>query len=654
MITDNQFPYWVYGGQQESGSAGVASRGDYGAITWRDWRTIGVDEYGYVAPDPLDPNIIYGGRVTRFDKRTGQVQNVGPARGTYRVLRTAPVVFSPADKKTLYFAGNVLFKTTDGGNHWQVISPDLSRENPEVPEGVGVYRTPALLRMARRGVIYTVAPSFRDVNTIWVGTDDGLIHRTVDGGGNWKNITPPLVTAWSKVSMLEASHFDEETAYAAVNRLRLDDTHAHIYRTHDGGRTWDEIVEGIPDGNVVNSVREDPVRKGLLYAGTERAVFFSLDDGKHWQSLRMNMPATSIRDVVVHEDDLVVGTHGRGFWILDDVTPLRQIDKQVANSEAFLFKPAVAYRVRRSVNTDTPIPPEEPMGQNPPDGAIIDYWLKGDASKIVLEIIDAGGEVVRRYSESDPLDRPDENRLPYPSYWFRPARTLPTKAGMQRWVWDLRFAPLEGPRTYGMGAIFGDTPTSPTGPLAMPGEYTVKLTVDGRSYSQALTLKMDPRVVVPAEGIARMFEVTHKSYLGVKQARAAASVIGNVRGQLQAVRQRAGAGEISDSIAALDQQLVGLVGSGGGRGRGRRGAGRAPGEASFSAVAASLGSVMDEADSADAVPTEAVSKEFETGSRALGELLGKWEQVRKKDLTDLNTKLRGAGLPEIRPPEEQR
>jgi photosystem II stability/assembly factor-like uncharacterized protein len=654
VITDNQFPYWVYGGQQESGSAGLASRGDYGAITWRDWRTIGVDEYGYVAPDPLDPNIIYGGRVTRFDKRTGQVQNVGPARGTYRVLRTAPVIFSPVDKKTLYFAGNVLFKTTDGGNRWQIISPDLSRESPEVPESVGIYRTPALSRMPRRGVIYTVAPSFHDLNTIWVGTDDGLIHRSVDGGDHWKDITPRQMTAWSKVSMLEASHFDEESAYAAVNRLRLDDTHAHIYRTHDGGRAWEEIDEGIPDGNVVNSVREDPVRKGLLYAGTERAVFFSLDDGNHWQSLRMNMPATSIRDVVVHEDDLVVGTHGRGFWILDDVTPLRQIDQQVASSEAFLFKPGVAYRVRRSVNTDTPIPPQEPMGQNPPDGAIIDYWLKDDASKVVLEIVDQSGEVVRRYSDSDPPERVNENRLPYPSYWFRPARSLPAKKGMQRWVWDLHYPPLDGPRTYEMGAIYGDTPTSPQGPLARPGEYTATLFVNGKSYSQPLTLKMDPRVVVSSEGIARMFEVTHKSYLAVKESRAALAAIGNVRGQLQAIRQRAGAGEINDLIVALDRQLAGIAGSGGGgRGRGRRGASRPSEEATFSAVAASLGSVMTEADGADAIPTEAVSKEFEAASRSFAELSAKWVQI-QKSLADLDMKLRAAGLPEIKIPVEER
>src|SRR5581483_2780343 len=292
VITDNQFPYWVYGGQQESGSAGVASRGDYGAITWRDWQTVGVEEYGYVAPDPLDPNIIYGGKLTRFDRATGQVQNIAPEvlrGGKYRFLRTAPVIFSPVDQKTLYYAGNVLFKTTNGGNSWEVISPDLSREKWEVPANIGVYRSPEMEKMPRRGVIYTVAPSFRDINTIWAGTDDGLIHITRDGGKSWKNITPPELKSWSKVSLLEASHFDNDTAYAAINTFRLDDLRPHIYKTHDGGKTWRHITAGIPDGGIVNAVREDPVRKGLLYAGTEQAVYVSFDDGEHWQSLRLNL-----------------------------------------------------------------------------------------------------------------------------------------------------------------------------------------------------------------------------------------------------------------------------------------------------------------------------------------------------------------------------
>ncbi|HEV2664985.1 MAG TPA: glycoside hydrolase, partial [Blastocatellia bacterium] len=396
VITDNRWPYWVYSGQQESGSAAVVSRSDYGAITWRDWRTVGVEEYGYVAPDPLNPNITYGGKITKYDWTTGQTQQLAPEAlrgGKYRFLRTAPVIFSPVDQKTLYYAGNVLFKTLNGGQSWDVISPDLSREKWDVPKNIGVYRAPEMEAMPRRGVIYTVAPSRKNINTIWAGTDDGLIHITRDGGKTWQNITPPDLKSWAKVSLIDASHFDDDTAYAAINTFRLDDLRPHIYRTHDGGKTWKHIANGIPDGGIVNVVREDPAHKGLLYAGTEQAVYVSFDDGEHWQSLRLNMPATSIRDLVVKDDDVVVGTHGRSFWILDDVTPLRQVNDQVAQSDAFLFKPRTAIRVRRSVNTDTPIPPEEPMGQNPPDGAILNYWLKSDAKEVRLEILGQLGRV---------------------------------------------------------------------------------------------------------------------------------------------------------------------------------------------------------------------------------------------------------------------
>ncbi|MBO0725266.1 MAG: glycoside hydrolase, partial [Blastocatellia bacterium] len=462
VITDNRWPYWVYSGQQESGSVAVASRSDYGAITWRDWRTVGVEEYGYVAPDPLNPNITYGGKITKYDWTTGQTQNIAPEvmrGGKYRFLRTAPVIFSPYDQKTLYYAGNVLFKTLDGGENWEAISPDLSREKWDVPENIGVYRAPEMEAMPRRGVIYTVAPSRKNINTIWAGTDDGLIHITRDGGKSWQNITPPDLKSWAKVSLIDASHFDDDTAYAAINTFRLDDLRPHIYRTHDGGKTWKHIANGIPDGGIVNVVREDPARKGLLYAGTEQAVYVSFDDGEHWQSLRLNMPATSIRDLVVKDDDLVVGTHGRSFWILDDVTPLRQLNDQVAQSEAFLFKPQTAIRIRRSANTDTPIPPEEPMGQNPPDGAIIDYYLKSDASDVTLEILDNQQRLVRRYSSKDEPEKINENQQPYPTYWFRPPRILSAKAGAQRFVWNLRYPSPQGfPRTFPISAIYRDTP----------------------------------------------------------------------------------------------------------------------------------------------------------------------------------------------------
>ena len=512
VSTDNRFPYWVYGGQQESGSAAVASRGDYGAITWRDWRTVGVEEYGYVAPDPLDPDITYGGKITRFDWKSGQVQNISPEvvrSGKYRFLRTAPVIFSPVDPKRLYYAGNVLFQTTTGGQSWEVISPDLSREKWEIPENVGVYRTPEMANMPRRGVIYTIAPSFHDANIIWAGTDDGLIHLTRDGGKSWTNITPPQLKSWAKVSLIEASHFDRDTAYAAVNTLRLDDLRPHIYRTTDAGKSWTEITRGLPDGGIVNAVREDPQRRGLLYAGTEQSVYVSFDNGGNWQSLRLNLPATSIRDLVVKDDDLVVGTHGRSFWILDNLTPLRQIDRLGENAAAVLFTPQNAWRYRRSLNTDTPIPPEEPMGENPPDGAIIDYWLKSDARTVAIEIRDQNGAVVRRYHSDDRPTPLDARTLAYPEYWVRPARQLATGAGMHRFVWDLHYPAPEGfPRSLPISAIYRNTPSLPEGPLAHPGDYSVTLTVDGKSQTTKLNLKMDPRVSTPAEGLAQQFRLS--------------------------------------------------------------------------------------------------------------------------------------------------
>jgi photosystem II stability/assembly factor-like uncharacterized protein len=496
VSADNRFPYWVYGGQQESGSVAIASRGDGGAITFRDWHPVAAEEYGYVAPDPLDPDVVYGGKLTRFRHSTGGAQDVSPSLvpGKYRFLRTAPVLFSPVDPHVLFYAGNVLFRTTDGAKTWDVVSPDLTREAPDVPESVGIYRTPEMAKQPRRGVIYTVAPGKKDVNVIWAGTDDGLVHRTADGGKTWTNVTPPGLTAWSKVSLIDASPFDDLTAYAAVNRIRLDDLRPHVLRTHDGGKTWKEIVKGLPD-DPVNAVREDPVRKGLLFAGTERMVHVSFDDGENWQPLRLNMPATSIRDLVIHGDDLVVGTHGRSFWILDDVTPLRQLDAKTALGAPFLYAPQTAIRMRRSRWPDTPLPPEEPAGQNPPDGAILDYVLASKpAAPVTLEILDEKGSLVRRFASDDPPE-PLVDPLVVARYWVRPTRILPATPGMHRFVWDLRFPPPRSRKyEYPISAIPGDTPKEPLGPYVLPGAYTVKLTVDGQAFTRPLTVKLDPRV----------------------------------------------------------------------------------------------------------------------------------------------------------------
>ena len=516
VSTDNAFPYNVYGGQQESGSVGIASRSNDGNISFREWHPVGVEEYGYVAADPLDPNIIYGGKITKYNKLTGQVQNISPEpvrTGKVRFIRTAPVLFSPVDNKTLFFAGSVIFKTTTGGDTWEQISPDLTRETYDIPESVGIFNTPDLKTMARRGVVYTVAPSYQDINTIWAGTDDGLIHITKDGGKHWKNITPSTLTSWSKVSMIDASRFDNNTAYVAVNRIRCDDMTPHIYKTTDGGITWKKIINGLPN-EPINTVREDAVRKGLLFAGSENAVYFSLDAGENWQSLRLNMPATSIRDLVIKDDDIVIGTHGRSFWILDNITPLRQLKINTPTATT-LYKPQQAIRVRWNMNTDTPLPPEEPAGENPPDGAVIDYYLNNNEEVVQLDIFNDKGALVRSFSNMDTLyNIPDVN---IPLYWIRPQQILSAKQGAHRFLWDMKYNPLNVPVEYPMTAVIHNTAPVATAPWVMPGNYTVKLSVKGKVYTQNLAIKMDPRVKTPIAQLQKQHDLSVICYEGRKK-----------------------------------------------------------------------------------------------------------------------------------------
>ncbi|HZT78513.1 MAG TPA: hypothetical protein VFA27_17825 [Vicinamibacterales bacterium] len=549
---DNAFPYRVCGGQQESGSACVPSRGNDGMITFREWHPVGVEEYGYAVPDPLNDNIIYGGKVTRYDRRIAQVQNIAPTPvrpSDFRTLRTAPVVFSTVDPHVMFFGANTLWKTLNGGRNWQKISPDLTRATWDTPATVGIFKDADTAKPTQRGVIYTVAPSYVDINRIWIGTDDGLIQTTTDGGATWHDVTPPDLKPWMKVSIIDAGRFDANTAYAAVNTLRLDDMRPHLYRTHDGGKTWTAIAAGIPDLAPTDAIREDPKRKGLLFAGTEREVFVSFDDGDHWTSLRLNMPATSIRDVIVHGDDLIAGTHGRGIWILDDITPLRQVsslNSQVTSPMSQLFKPQVAYRVRQNTNTDTPIPPDEAAGQNPPDGAIVNYALARDAQSVSLEILDAAGNVIRHYSSEDTPQPPNAATAPVPLYWYRQPQPLAKTAGLHRFTWDEHYQSLTGIGGRGgagglpIAAVPHDTVPVPIAPWAAPGQYTVRLTVDGTRYTQPLTLKMDPRVKTPALGLQQQFTLSKQLYDGMQQA------------QQTAARLR-------DSNGALAQQLTTLV-----------------------------------------------------------------------------------------------
>jgi len=649
VITDNQFPYWVYGGQQESGSIGTASRSDFGEITFRDWYPVGVEEYGYVAPDPLDPNLIYGGKVTRFNRATGQTQDVSPVvlrTGQYRFDRTAPLIFSPVDPHTLYLGSNVLFQTRDGGNSWQIISPDLTQEDPGVPPTLGVFVESDQAKGKHRGVIYSIAPSPKDGNLIWIGTDDGLIQVTHDAGKAWQNVTPPELTPWSKLAQMDASHFDTSTVYAAVSRFRLDDLHPYIYRTHDGGKTWEKIVQGLPEDEPVNTVREDPERKGLLFAGTERTVYVSFDDGDHWQSLRLNLPPSSMRDLVIHQDDIVVGTHGRSFWILDNITPLRQISDKVSQSEAYLFAPQLTYRIRRNNNTDTPLPPEVPAGQNPPDGVMLDYYLKSASSNpVMLEISEENGKPVRRFSSADKPEPVDPNELNIPTYWIRPSRILSALPGMHRFVWDLHYPPPDAlEHEYPMSAIYHDTPRYPLGPAVLPGRYTVKLTVNGKTYSQPLDVKMDPRVKTSFAGLRQQFDletqiaaVMHRDYQAVQQVR-------GLRDQMKTLQKGAQA-QLSSEIAELEKKLADLEGSSGGYDAAFLSTPQGRGLARLNAGLAQLLGIVD---SADMPPTTQATKMFSDVEAALDQQVENLKEILEKDLPALNPKLQQSGLPPLK------
>ena len=649
-ITTNTFPYRVCGGQQESGSVCIESRGNDGQITFRDWHPVGVIEYGYVAPDPLHPNIIYGaGRntVSRFHWDTGQVQDVTPIpvmNGKYRTDRTEPVIFSPLDPHLIYYAANVLFRTSDGGHSWQIISPDLTRQHPGIPASLGALADKDAYAQKVRGAIYAIAPSFKNVNTLWAGTDDGLIWTTRDGGKNWKNVTPPGITPWSKVTQLVASHFDDETAYASVSRFRIDDLRPYIYRTHDGGKTWELITNGLPQNAPVNTVREDPVRKGLLFAGTENALWVSFDDGGRWQSLQQNLPHTSMRDLWIHDNDLIVATHGRSFWILDDLTPLRQITESVERSNAYLFKPEMAYRVRRDTNTDTPLPPDEPAGQNPPDGAIIDYNVAPQArGPVTLEILDSNGKLVRRYSSTDKpaLTTAELKKVFIPHYWLRKPRILSGGAGMHRWVWDLRYAaPMSEHYSYPISAVPHNTPRTPLGPLALPGEYTVRLSADGQSYNAPLTVKMDPRVKTPPSGLAQAFQmetrlvsVMDSSYAAIEEARALNDDLAKLSKQAK--------GSLAVPVAALQKKVAEVLSAP------ESAEASEPGPPTLESVTGQASSLYGLVGGVDSAPTEAQVAAIETVEQNFSGVMKRWNEIKSAELPGLNGRLRQSNHPAL-------
>ena len=517
VITDNQFPYFVYGSQQDSGTAAVASRTNHGQIAERDGFSAGGAESGYIAVDPRDPNILYVsntyGTLTRFDRRTAQGQIITPwpapgfgveiSQRKFRFPWTAPLIVSPLEPNTLYYGSQYVLKTTNGGLKWDQISPDLTGYDKSA-----VSAGPVTVENAKArgyGVIYSLAPSPVSKDVIWAGTDTGMIHVTESGGKSWSNVTPETLTDWSKVTHIEASHYDVRAAYAAVDRHRLDDYSPHLYRTRDFGSTWTLATNGIPERAFINAIREDPERRGLLYAATEMGVYVSFDDADHWQPLQLNLPVTSVRDVVVHRDDLAIATHGRAFWILDDITPLRQIDANTAASEVVLYRPAKAIRLNSEGFQGTPLPPEIPTAKNPPDGAIVDYYLKSAPGEAVtLEILDITNQVVRRFASTDKEPPPRRRELTIADIWINPAPKLGTRQGMNRFVWDLRYAlSAEGESEPGSGRA--------RGPQVLPGSYQLRLTVSGKTYTQSLSVLLDPRSTATPADLASQLELGLKA-----------------------------------------------------------------------------------------------------------------------------------------------
>jgi photosystem II stability/assembly factor-like uncharacterized protein len=655
VTTDNRFPYWVYGAQQESGSVATRSRSDYGEITFRDWSLPGVFEYGYIAVDPNDANLVYGARLTRTRQDIGEYADIAPEpirRGQYRYDRTLPVVFSPLDSRTLYFAANVLFKTTDQGRSWSVISPDLTRESYEMPANLGAFAAGDPEKGKHRGVIYAVAPSYKESDTIWAGTDDGLIQVTRDAGKTWKDITPLQLRPWSKVSIIEASHFDPATAYAAINSFRLDDLRPHIYRTRDYGATWQEIISGIADNSVSNVVREDPLHQGLLYAGTDTSVYVSFNDGDFWQPLQLNLPHTSMRDLTIHGDDLIVATHGRSFWIFDDVTPLRQLSADVAKAGVHLFSPQQAVRVRWNRNPDTPLPPEVPAGKNPPDGAIIDYYLAHDAKgPVTLEILDERGAVVRRYSSADTPDSLEElaSEHPIPMYWVRPQQILSSQAGMHRFIWNLRYtAPKALEYEFPIAAILRDTPKYPLGAWALPGDYTVRLTIEGQAYEQPLRLVMDPRIRTSPEDFRKQFDMQFAAVQGMNDSYESLAQVQSVRAQLAETGPRVrNNAKLSDAIAALDKRCAELAGATQTSFYGVPSSGRQP--ENFSTLNQHFAAILTIADSADAAPTTQAQTALPQIEGDAGAVHKQWSTIRDQDLPALNKQLKKSKQAQIDP-----
>jgi photosystem II stability/assembly factor-like uncharacterized protein len=687
ISVDNQYPYWIYATQQDSGCVGTASRGNFGAITPLDWLPHPGYEFGAIVADPLNPKITYAGSsgsgITKTTCPSGQSINVSPNMDSSAGLRhvaNQPLAYSPTNPKELLAAFQFLMSTTDGGMHWKKLGPDLGypkgmEPKPEVPTKPGEKpKTPAVppvkppitgqvemdedddededaifdrqLPTNAGGSIESFSVSSVNSNIIWVGTNNGLIKLTKDHGKTWDDVTIPGLANPRRADMssIDASHHDLGTAYVAIDYHGVGDLTPHIYRTKDFGKTWTKIVKGMatdqPSGSFARVVKSDTKKAGLLFAGTESSVYVSFNDGDEWQSLTLNAPNTSYRDMVVKDNDLVVGTYGRSFWILDDISPLREISAATASEPARLFKPGDAIRVRRNVNGDTPYPPEVPHALNAPVGAIIYYYLGKEGAKVSLEISDSSGKVVRHMS-SNPIPPSTDGPPPVPDFWVEIPKPMPTEKGTNRINWNLRYDnPNAFSHNYEINANPGETPASPEGPLVAPGIYTVKLIVDGQSYSQTVTVKNDPRSPASADDLKRQCEVQAKLYDGAKAAWDGFQQVAKIRALLADIQSTDPVTELSDAVAAFDAKLALIGGSGGGGGRRFGGgfppAGGAPVAPTFAGTMGNMIRQMGTLEGGDIAPNEVMIKNAKSALADLATAATNWKTINGKELTDFN------------------
>ncbi len=649
VAADNRLQYYLYGAQQDNSTVGIASRSDDGYIGRQHWYDVGGGESGYIIPDPRDANIVYagsgGGALTRFDKRTQQAQDItvwpmdGAGHGAkdlkYRQAWTDPIAMSPYNPDVLYTAAEVVFKSTDHGMSWSVISPDLTRNDKSKQESSGGPLTKDNTTVEYYDTVFALAESPLQKDLIWAGTDDGLIQLTRDGGQHWTSVTPKGIPEWSLVSLIEASPHDAGTAYAAVDTHKLDDLKPYIYKTADFGKTWTKITNGIPDGAYTHAVREDPKQRGLLYAGTETGVYVSFDDGAHWQSLQLNLPTSPIHDLMVKEDDLAVATHGRSFWVLDDISPLRQFGASSASDEMILYKPRATYRLRWPDDYER----RQPVAPNPPSGAVISYYFKS-ASKgeATLEVLDSQGKVVRKYSS---LEKKEAETPPEWPDQQPPQERIPVEVGVNRFAWNLRY---EGARKLPgeVGAEFRNR-----GPVALPGNYQVRLTANGKSLSVPLEVKPDPRVNVSLADLQKQFDLDLKLRERISEVHQTVNDIRNIRTQFHNLQGRLGEDARFKSILAASESLdkkmtpveeqllqVKIKSS----------------EASLNypvLIDEQLHNLAGSVDGADAAPTQQQYAVFDELSQKETPLVAQWKQIMSTDLVALNEMMQKESVPAI-------